>query len=302
MRKTTDIPIHDFSRDDSSSIPFRLITLEYKTGYDISEAHRHNYYEVFYFIEGGGSHMVDFDVLPIHPGSIHLVSPGQIHHVRRAAQSSGYVILFSRDFLLSTIENKDMLFDLPFFTYRRGVAATLSPEENREVQALLRVMQTEYTSGGRFREDILRSYLNVLLLKYAALVERQHGEPRTDSTAVQLVNRFKAAVEKNFTRQHQVSDYAGQLAVTPNHLNDMTKKVTGGNASDLIHERLVLEARRLLLHSALTTKEIAAFLHFQDPSYFSRFFRKYTGQSPSGFREAVREKYRGEPEHSGHNT
>lgn len=235
--------------------------------------------------------MVDFEVIPIHSGSIHLVSPGQVHHVRRALRSSGHVILFSRDFLLSTIENKDMLFDLPFFTYRHGVAAALSEDDSREVTGFIRAMQAEYASDGRFREDILRSYLNILLLKYAALVERQHGEPRSDSISLQLVNRFKAAVEKNFTRQHQVSEYAEQLAVTPNHLNDTTKKITGSNASDLIHERIVLEAKRLLLHSVLTTKEIASFLNFQDPSYFSRFFRKYTGQSPSEFRESVQEKY-----------
>lgn len=292
MSNTMAIPIHDFSRDDSSSISFRLTALEYKTDYDTSEPHRHNYYEIFYFIEGGGSHMVDFEVIPIHSGSIHLVSPGQVHHVRRALKSSGHVILFSRDFLLSTIENKDMLFDLPFFTYRHGVAAALSEDDSREVTGFIRAMQAEYASDGRFREDILRSYLNILLLKYAALVERQHGEPRSDSISLQLVNRFKAAVEKNFTRQHQVSEYAEQLAVTPNHLNDVTKKITGSNASDLIHERIVLEAKRLLLHSVLTTKEIASFLNFQDPSYFSRFFRKYTGQSPSGFRESVQEKYR----------
>lgn len=287
------IPIHDFSRDDSTSIPFKLLRLENKTDYDPSEPHRHNYYEVFYFEEGDGQHMVDFEWLPIQPHSLHLVSPGQVHCVQRSLDSSGYVLLFSRDFLLSTAISKDDVLGLPLFLHPRAVSVVLPQEQAAAIRTVIDSMKREWVVGGAFSEDIVRAYLTIMLLKYASLVQPMEEEHRADSVTIQLVQRFKVAVENNFRHLHQVCDYAAHLAVTPSHLNDVTKKVTGSNASDVIHERIVLEAKRLLLHSGLTTKEIASFLNFQDPSYFSRFFRKYTGQSPSGFKAALAQHYGG---------
>lgn len=287
------IPIHDFSRDDNTSVPFKLLRLEHKTDYDPSEPHRHNYYEVFYFEEGDGQHMVDFEWLPIQPNCLHLVSPGQVHCVRRSRDSSGYVLLFSRDFLISTIASKGDVLGLPPFLHQSAVSVVLPQEQATAVHAVIGSMKREWELGGAFSEDIVRLYLTVLLLKYASFVQPVEEEQRVDSVAAQLLRRFKIAVEGNFRQLHQVHDYAEQLAVTPSHLNDVTKRVTGSNASDIIHERIVLEAKRLLLHSGLTTKEIASFLNFQDPSYFSRFFRKYTGQSPSGFKTAMVQYYGG---------
>lgn len=291
QKKVEQIPVYDFSRDDNTSIPFKLLRLEHKTGYDISEPHRHNYYEVFYFEEGSGQHMVDFEWLPIQPHSLHVVSPGQVHCVQRSADSSGYVVLFSRDFLLSNVANTEELIGIPLLMQPKACSAVLPEQQAIVVQMVLANMKQEWETGGRFSEDILRSYLHILLLKYASVAE-QEGQQR-DSVATQLVYRFKVAVERHFRRLHQVCDYAEQLAITPSHLNEATKKATGSNASDIIHERIVLEAKRLLLHSGLTTKEIASFLHFQDPSYFSRFFRKYTGHSPSEFKTSVVQHYGG---------
>jgi len=88
-----------------------------------------------------------------------------------------------------------------------------------------------------------------------------------------------------------VGEYARLLALTPGHLNDLTKAATGQTASALIDARLILEAKRLLAHSDASTAEIAADLGFQDPSYFGRFFRRHVDQSPGAFRAAIREKY-----------
>ena len=98
-------------------------------------------------------------------------------------------------------------------------------------------------------------------------------------------------VEEKFLTLHKVNDYADLLAVTPNHLNDTTKKVTGKTALELIQDRLLLEAKRLLLHTEQTAKEISYQLGYNDPSYFTRFFKAQTERTPDDFRRQIREKY-----------
>ena len=92
-------------------------------------------------------------------------------------------------------------------------------------------------------------------------------------------------------RLHQVQDYAGLMAITEKYLNELCKKTAGKTASELIHERIILEAKRLLLHSDLNNKEVAYFLSFDDPSHFSKFFKRKTGRTPSQFRKELPERY-----------
>jgi AraC family transcriptional activator of pobA len=109
--------------------------------------------------------------------------------------------------------------------------------------------------------------------------------------AVGLVRRFRQAVERSFRVTTSVPDYARALGVTTSHLNESLRLETGLTAGDLIRERLLLEAKRLLLHSELTIAEIAYELGFEDPSYFSRFVRRELKASPAEFRSRVRQKY-----------
>ena len=98
-------------------------------------------------------------------------------------------------------------------------------------------------------------------------------------------------MEEHFIQYHKVNEYAELLNVTPNHLSETIKKITGKTAGEVIHQRLILEAKRRLLHSSISAKELAYALNFNDPSYFSRFFKANTDLSPEGFRNEIRKKY-----------
>ena len=107
-----------------------------------------------------------------------------------------------------------------------------------------------------------------------------------------LTQRFRLAVEKGFRKTSSVREYAELLHVTPAHLSESVRLETGSAAGDVIRRRLLLEAKRLLLHSELTVSEIAFDLGFEDSSYFSRFVRRGVGFSPVDFRNEIRKKYR----------
>jgi AraC-like DNA-binding protein len=96
-----------------------------------------------------------------------------------------------------------------------------------------------------------------------------------------------ALINRHYRSMRLPREYAEQLYITPNHLNALCQDLLGKTAGDVIRERVLLEAKRLLTNEQKSVSEIAGELNFPDNSYFSRFFRKYTGQSPEEFRKSL---------------
>ena len=105
-----------------------------------------------------------------------------------------------------------------------------------------------------------------------------------DGSAACILRDFKQLINQNFREEHQVSDYAKRMNISRKHLNNQIKKVTGKGAKEHIVERLILEIKRLLLHSDLSIKEISYQLSFKEPVHMSNFFKKYSGYTPTSFR------------------
>jgi len=287
------IPIHDFTSDDESSIAFELELLEHRESYDTSVPHRHNYYEIFLFIKGGGTHEIDFEVFPIESESVHFVSPGQVHRVNRELNSFGYVLFFSRDFYYLNLPNKNILYELPFLNNNTSEPIlNLNANGFQIFSELFEKIENEYGSDNDLKESVIRSYLNIILLKSKSFFDQLKGDPDSqDNPSSKLVYDFKILAEKNYRKLHLVKEYAVLLSTTPEQLNEETKKITGKTASDVISDRIILESKRLLMYSEFSNKEIAYFLNYEDPSYFSRFFKNKIGTSPTEFRENLRKKY-----------
>ena len=287
------IPIYSLGKGDKLVQPIRLVEMtEFKEGsYDYSRPHRHNYYEIFYFERGKGEHDIDFTTFPIEAPSLHFVSPGQIHQVKREGDSHGWVLLFTDDFYYLNLANRDILHETPFLNRNHPEPIlNLDEESHEEVAGMIRSIGLELTKESPYRDDAIRSHLNLLLITSRRLFEQSQGMEREETGESRLVRELRRAVEGNFHAIHAVSAYAHRLNVTPGHLNDVVKRVTGRTVSSIIQDRLLLEAKRLLAHSDHSVKEIAHALGFDDPSYFTRFFRERVGESPGTFRDQFRER------------
>ena len=116
----------------------------------------------------------------------------------------------------------------------------------------------------------------------------------SESTKHQAVvfKQFTLLLETHFTKKWSASDYANALFMSARHLNRIIQSITNQSLTQVIQNRTVLEAKRLLTFSDLTVSQIAEQLSFEDAAYFARYFRKETEQSPSDFREKLSEKYR----------
>lgn len=284
------IPTHNFAFDDSTSIPFRFEALEHKNNYDVDVPHRHNYYEIFFFKKGGGEHIIDFDSHPINDHSVHFISPGQVHQVNRNIGSNGFVIMFSRDFTHGGSDNKDLLYELPFFhNFTKNPTIDCEEKDFFNIDSIFQNIELEYQEHQLFNSEILQSFLNILLLKCKRIYK---STPLIASNDQLDAQKFIRLIETNYQETNQVQEYAKMMGISPNQLNEITKKSIGKTASEMIQERILLEAKRLLIHSSMTAKEIAYLLNFGDPAYFSRFFKNHVGVPPNDFKKLGLEKYK----------
>jgi AraC-like DNA-binding protein len=256
-------------------------------------AHRHSYYEICIFINGAGTHMIDFKSFPIKSSSIHFLTPGQVHLISREENYHGFLLVFSREFYSLGLQDEDLLMTLPFFNNNTSEPIlNLSLEEFAELLDIIEHLRADYKRDSEIREDVLRSYLHIFLLKCRYFFNKMYFDKDIikDPTFL-LVNKFRSLVEQNFKEIHLVKEYADLVNESPAHLNKIVKSITGENASKFIIKRIVLEAKRLLIYTDLSNKEISFKMNYDDPSYFSRLFRKKVGTSPSEFRIQMKQKY-----------
>ncbi|HEX8515753.1 MAG TPA: helix-turn-helix domain-containing protein [Bacteroidia bacterium] len=282
------IPIHDLTETDETSC--KVMELNMPSDYATNEAHRHNYYEVLFFIQGSGKHMVDFDVHEIRGRSIHFVAAGQVHALQRSKDTKGYLIAFSKEFMFLNSTDNSILSEFPAFNKSAEPVLIIDKPTCGELEGLVNNMQKLYGSTDPYKDKMLGAYISIFLMKCRSLLTT-HEKDKKDAASSQVFRKFNDLLEEKFIELHKVSDYAERMNVSANHLSETIKKITGSTAGELILDRLVLEAKRLLLHSDITAKEVAYHLHYSDPSYFSRFFKTKTGMSPEEFRKHTREKY-----------
>ncbi len=147
-------------------------------------------------------------------------------------------------------------------------------------------MLTESEAAGPQGTDMIRVLLIQLFITLSRLNERSQSKQRHGASYA-VFRKFMSLIEQHITTLKLPSEYAALLHVTPNHLNSICNMIFGKSAGEIIRDRVVLEAKRMIINIDLSISEIAYKLNFKDTSYFSRFFKKYGGQSPEEFRQAT---------------
>lgn len=253
--------------------------------------HYHDFFQVT-LLTGMGRLMHDFRETEISGTMLFFLSPGQVHTIVPGGELSGTIISFTREFLEpggTTAES--FLLDLPFFFAAEAMPwLKLSAEQADAAQNLFRELQDEFHQGRTGAGEVFRSLLRILFVK-AARIHAVENPVASVSRSALLVRRFRQQVELHHRDWKTLEPFAKELGVTVNYLNDIVRQETGQAAGEHVRLRRLLDAKRLLLHSTLSVSEIGYELGFVDPSYFSRFFRRYENVTPAEFRSQIREKY-----------
>lgn len=262
-----------------------------ETHRDLYFPHKHSFYHLVYFAEGSGKHSIDFIPFPVKTGQIYFMVPGQVHTWNFNGDPEGYIINFSEKFITALVTDPRYLERFSFFSGIANQQVIHFPKKEREkIGLLFEKLLAEYTGKKENAEDMMRVLLIELLIETARCQEPSAKNTVTHYNSL-LLHNFQKLVDLHYKEKKLTKEYASLLYVTPNHLNALCKDVTGRPAGELIRDRVLLEAKRLLVNANLTIAEIAAELDFADNSYFSRFFKKYEGITPDLFRKTIADRH-----------
>lgn len=282
-------PVLDIGRS-VANVPFEIHTMEWiaQNRFQQNEVpHRHSYFVIIWVKKGAGTHFIDVDKYELEDNTVYCLTPGQIHLLKVEGPVDGYVISFTAEFLSLNEDNFNLLFNTGlFYTFSHSPVIKVSEEMDEDMGGIVAKMMKEYANFFLLRSEILRGFLKIFLIYLTRQfegVDTQAQQPRN----IELARKFLSLLEKQFTTKKMVADYAEQLAVTPNYLNEIVKKVSGFPASHHIQQRIVLEAKRQAAYSELSMKEIAWHLGFDDVAHFSKFFKNVSGASFSDFRKEL---------------
>ena len=278
------IPVYDICTIDKSDHAQELVIARFggyleKHYQALHHAHRHSFYHLVLFTEGSGSHTIDFVKFDVQPYQIYFMAPGQVHSWDFNGPTDGYIIHFSADYFRPFLLNPSYLEQFSFFS---GISIQsvcqlpeiIQPEIVRIFEALLK--------------DTDKDMIRLRQLEMFMTVEKNSGQTshsQLSSHTSTLLKSFQQLINQYHRTMRLPKAYAELLYITPNHLNALCRELLGKTAGDVIRERVLLEAKRLLTNAGMSILEIAYELNFKDNSYFTRFFKNNEGITPEEFRK-----------------
>ena len=248
--------------------------------------HRHNFYMICLIIEGSGTHVIDFEKIDIIPNRLFFVKPEQVHFWTVKPGSKFALVQFSEDFL-SALFNYEII---PALNTSSEPYIDLTQETAGLFFNVLKKIEWEDSHNQFNSYKIIQTNIFLLLSEIERLVE-SGSTKRGKSNKYTILDNFKTLLNSKYKEITSVNEYASQLNITPNYLNIVVKEITGLTANELVHKRIILEAKRLLINEHSDIVQIAFELGFKDASYFARSFKRSTGLSPTGFREQIYKMY-----------
>jgi AraC-like DNA-binding protein len=293
MIRHTDIRIYSFAESSGNPAGYALKSMEevYTEQFRESERpHRHEYYAIVFVEEGRGIHYVDFNEYPVQDRTIFFILPGQMHQLLFYSPPKGRIVLFTEDFLMQSAIPERLIKDLYLFN-EYGISPPLHVTEAQMPVYLTLLSQMDYFTHHleNYTTEAFGSLLRLFLIQSNNQCRLKNGNTQLAESGNHLLRPFRHLLDKRFSIHHKVSDYAAELAVTPDYLNRTLKSLTGVSAKDHIQNKLVIEAKRALIFSEVSNKELAFTLGFEESAHFNNFFKKQTGLTPSEFRNSARQ-------------
>ena len=250
----------------------------------IEKPHRHDFYVTVIFTKGTGNHEIDFQKYDVSEGSLFFLSPGQVHSWELSPDTDGYIFFFSQPYYEMHYVNQKLK-NFPFFN-SPSFPRKLQLQSNELVDTirLFEAIQNEHQSQNVMKQSFILSLISQIYIQ--SVREFSKGDEKTSATSVSYFKHyqdFENLLEDSFSSQKSISFYASQLNISAKHLNRITQTVMQKTASEIITERVILEAKRMLIYLDEGLVEIAFRLGYEEYSYFARMFRKNTGITPSQF-------------------
>jgi AraC family transcriptional activator of pobA len=248
--------------------------------------HKHDFYFVVLITAGRGEHEIDFEKYPVTAGALFTMGPGQMHRWKFTPDVRGIVFFHSREFYDKGFTGAGIR-EFSFFNSSQSNPLFL-PKQNQyqKIKALCGEMEKEYKEHQPSWDQKIRSMLNIVYIELSRMRVQKRG--RLNLRYLAVMRHFEDLINENFKQLHSAGEYALKLNISEKHLNRITRSTLDKTSTELIAERIILEAKRMLIQGELNITEIAEELGFEENGYFARFFKKHAGKSPRDFAAGYR--------------
>lgn len=278
---TKNIPRYEIS--PSKQIRIANISERCKNSY--IPIHRHTYYEIIVITKAEceyHSHDIDFIDYPFKEATIYFIYPNQTHKWNidnYKGEIDGYILNFNESFLLEKSNNIKQLLSKLFNPYENKPCLNYTKNQLETFFTVLKVFEKEYNKEEQ-NKQILRSLLETLLYSIEEL--KIESSEIIDSN-FQKLNILRNLIEENYKYEKSSDFYARKMELSSKRLNEIIKNISGFTITQLIHNRLILESKREMVSQCKTIQIISQELGFENPSYFTRFFKRYENITPKEY-------------------
>lgn len=280
------LPIYAISNFSFNTINSELYVNSFKNHLKkhsfIEKPHRHNFYLLVLFTHGTGIHEIDFDSYDIKRGSLFVLQPGQTHHWKLSSDIDGYIVFYSQETYNLHFGNKKIE-DYSFYqSIKSRPELFYEEDEIQDITVYFNQMIKESESAKSKQKDAILNLLDNINIE----ISRKYIPKDNHKTPIynHKINQFEKLINLHFKSEKSPSFYASKMSITLKHLNRVCKSILNKTATKIITERIILEAKRLLIDQNKSISQIADELNFENYSYFAKLFKKENGISPSDFR------------------
>ena len=275
-----DIPWSDFYSNDLKS--------HLKKNEDFfHKPHSHDFFLCVIFTKGSGTHEIDFDTYAVNTGSVFFLKPGQTHYWTFESNPEGYIFFHTQDFYELHF-SKSKLEQFPFYvSHKNTPTLTLKTDTIQSLELKFKDINDEYYKALPYKKQKIASLINTTyidLARYYSVVTTSKNT--TSVTYIDTLRALEKSIEAHFRIEKSAIFYANALHITPKHLNRIIKTTLGKTTTDLITDRVILESKRLMVHSKNSLQHISEILGYQDYAYFSRVFKQKTEVTPLEFKKS----------------
>lgn len=286
-----EIPHIQFEHKNATGLGIEILTLESvknrvsSLDHNPERAHQLTFNLLVYYTKGNGKHLIDFVWHDVVENTVVYLVKGQTHAFKFKEDLQGYLIAFTDEFLNEQFNNLPKnelirLFNPHLFSPTIQVASA------PRIRTYFDLFFNEFVSNKNehIKNNISESLFTIIFAKLEELKQDQteHIKP---SKSLDTFLKFKELVVANFSRSRNADFYASQLNITYKHLNTICKEVTQSTAKSLIDDYIILEAKRRLINSSISSSELAFQLGFNEPTNFVKYFKKFTGLTPNMFKK-----------------
>ncbi len=249
----------------------------------LGHPHKHSFYMIIFLEDAIGEAVIDKKKIRLDEPKLICIKPNSVFSIDINRFAKGYILCFTDNFF-SLRYNNNVLLHFSFLKPGVEEYIRLTVKQTKKWSSVIKHIHQEVSQDSIGKENVLRSYLNVLLYEFERNAFRPYHTTDKMNPKDEKMVLFEQLLEENYVRKRIPSFYASRLHISTNYLNRLCHEYRSTTAGELIRQRIVLEAQRLLHYTSLTVSEVAHKLGFDNPSYFVTFFKKYNGTTPEHFR------------------